>query len=275
MPASPPSTTPWRSIDSGDYQDVPRSVTAMAKEFSGGSTTGPHTHARGQLIYAVTGSMRVRTAQGVWPLPARRALWVPPGVEHAVVMLGGVSMRTLYLAADAASKLSGQCCVLEVSNLLRELILSLTAEPIEYALDGRSGQIAALILTELALAARIPLHIPWPHDRRLQAVCLAIVKQPGLRRTVDDWGHEVGASGRTLIRLFQAELGLTYHEWVQQVRLADALGRLSVGQSIARIASELGYRSPSAFAAMFRRTLGASPHQYLNQTASNAAPAQT
>lgn len=275
MPAFPPTSAPWRSIDAGDYQHVPRSVTAMAKEFSVGSSTGPHSHVRGQLIYAVTGSMQVRTAHGLWPLPARRALWVPPGVEHAVHMLGDVSMRTLYLAADAASSLSGECCVLEVSNLLRELILSLAAEPIEYAIDGRSGQIAALILTELALAVRVPLHIPWPQDRRLQAVCQAIVKQPGLRRTVDDWGHEVGASGRTLIRLFQAQLGLNYHEWVQQVRLADALSRLSMGQSIARIAAELGYRSPSAFAAMFRRALGASPHHYLHQTVSNVAVCKT
>ena len=274
MPASHPPTLPWRSIDAEDYQAVPRRVTAMAKEFSDGSTTGPHSHPRGQLIYAVTGSMRVSTPQGVWPLPARRALWVPPGIEHAVAMQSDVSMRTLYLDTDAASGLSGECCVVEVSNLLRELILSLVAEPIEYALDGRSGQIAALILTELSLAARLPLLIPWPQDRRLQAVCQAILKQPGLRRTVDDWGHEVGASGRTLIRLFQAELGLNYHEWVQQVRLADALGRLSLGQPIARIAADLGYRSPSAFAAMFRRALGTSPNNYLNQAVSNVAAGQ-
>ncbi len=272
MTASPPASSPWRSINVDDYQHVPRRVTAMAKEFSDGSNTGPHTHARGQLIYAVAGSMRVSTAQGVWALPSRRALWVPPGIEHAVAMLGDVSMRTLYLNADAASTLGRDCCVIEVSDLLRALILSLVAEPIEYALEGRSGQIAALILTELSLAARVPLHIPWPQDRRLQAVCQAILKQPGTHRTVHEWWHEVGASGRTLIRLFQSELGLNYREWVQQVRLADALGRLSMGQPIARIAAELGYRSPSAFAAMFRRVLGTSPNHYLNQAASGVAP---
>jgi len=275
MTVTPPSATPWRSINPKDYQYVPRPVTAMAKEFSDGSSTGPHSHTRGQLIYAVAGSMRVSTEQGVWALPSRRALWVPPGIGHAVSMVGSVSMRTLYLDADAASALSRECCVLEVSDLLRELILSLVAEPIEYALEGRSGQIAALILTELELAARLPLHIPWPQDRRLQAVCHAILRQPGLHRTVHEWGDEVGASGRTLIRLFQAELGLNYREWVQQVRLAEALGRLSMGQPIARIAAELGYRSPSAFSAMFRRALGTPPNHYLNQAVSGVAPGKT
>jgi AraC-like DNA-binding protein/mannose-6-phosphate isomerase-like protein (cupin superfamily) len=268
MPAHPPARSPWRSIDVNDYQDVPRTVTALAKEFTPGSTTGPHVHARAQLIYGVEGVMRVTTVQGVWTLPALRALWVPPGVEHQVDMVGAVSMRTLYLDGAAAAGLWPECCVIEVSGLLRELVLCLANEPIEYALHGRIGQIAALIPSELAIAKVLPIRIPWPHDRRLQAVCREILKQPGSNRTVHEWGNEVGASGRTLIRLFQAELGLNYRQWVQQVRLADAVGRLSLGQPVARIAAELGYRSPSAFAAMFRRALGTAPNLYLNQAVS-------
>jgi AraC-like DNA-binding protein/quercetin dioxygenase-like cupin family protein len=269
MPAHPPAAFPSRSIDADDYQGVPRAVTAMAKEFTPGATTGPHRHPRGQLLYAVEGVMRVTTAQGMWALPSLRAFWVPAGIEHQVEMISPVSMRTLYVSADAARTLWPDCCVIEVNGLLRELILALMALPIEYPLAGRAGQIAALTLSELAEAKVLPIHIPWPTDRRLQAVCRAILAQPGLERTVDEWGLEVGASGRTLIRLFQAELGLNYRQWVQQVRLADAVGRLSLGQPVARIAADLGYRSPSAFAAMFRRAMGTAPNAYLNQPVSD------
>ena len=48
-----------------------------------------------------------------------------------------------------------------------------------------------------------------------------------------------------------------------QVRLADAVCRLSLGVPVARIATDLGYRSPSAFSAMFHRALGAPPQRYL------------
>ncbi|MFC4274496.1 AraC family transcriptional regulator [Achromobacter aloeverae] len=263
MSARPPAHAPWRSIDADDYQRVPRPVTAMAKEFDARFNTGPHTHARAQLIYAAEGVMRVTTAQGVWALPALRALWVPPGVEHAVDMISPVSMRTLYLDGSIAGRLWAQCCVIEVSGLLRELVLALAREPIEYPLDGRCGQIASLIPAELAVAKVLPIRIPWPADRRLQAVCRAILEDPGSPRTVHEWGDAVGASGRTLIRLFQSELGLNYRQWVQQVRLADAVGRLALGQPVARIAVELGYRSPSAFAAMFRRAMGSPPNLYL------------
>jgi len=260
-----PPLDPVRSRNPDDYQHVPRLVTAMAKDFVPSASTGPHSHPRGQLIYATEGVMRISTPDGLWTLPPLRALWVPPETVHGVQMLGKVLMRTLYVHADAAGALWDRCQVVEVSGLLRELILGLAAEPIEYALDGRGGQIAALLLTELRAAPIIPIQIPWPQDRRLQTVCRAILAQPSLNRTVHDWGDEVGASGRTLIRLFQAELGLNYRQWVQQVRLAEALRRLSLGQPVARVAAELGYRSPSAFSAMFRRALGTPPQSYLRE----------
>ncbi len=265
MPRRPVAPAdPTRSRQAEDYQHVPRLVTALAKDFVPSETTGPHNHPRGQLVYAIEGVMRVSTPDGFWTLPSLRALWVPPGTVHGIQMVGKVSMRTLYVHANAANTLWDRCQVVEVSGLLRELILALTAEPIEYALEGRGGQIATLLLTELKAAPVIPIRIPWPQDRRLQTVCRAILAQPGLARTVDDWGDEVGASGRTLIRLFQAEVGLNYRQWVQQVRLAEALHRLSLGQPVARVAAELGYRSPSAFSAMFRRALGSPPQAYLH-----------
>ena len=111
-------------------------------------------------------------------------------------MVGAVSMRSLYIRADAASAYWPECQVIEVGGLLRELILALTAEPIDYPEDGRAGQIAALVQSELAAARVVPFQIPWPRDRRLQAICAAILDQPGLSRSIEDWGDEVGASAR-------------------------------------------------------------------------------
>lgn len=263
-PISPP---PTRSVDAEDYQHVPHALTAMAKEFVVGAKTGLHSHPRAQLVYAVDGVMRVTTPQGLWALPPLRALWVPAGVAHGVDMVSQVSMRSLYIHADAAQHFWQQCQVIEVNGLLRELILALTAEPIDYPLGGRAEQIANLILAELLSARVIPIQIPWPQDRRLLTICRSLIEHPGQNRSIEDWGGEVGASARTLIRLFQSELGLSWRQWVQQVRLADAVCRLSLGEPVARIASELGYRSPSAFTAMFHRALGATPQAYLENAA--------
>ncbi|MYM90324.1 helix-turn-helix domain-containing protein [Rugamonas sp. FT82W] len=252
-----------RSSDHRDYQRVPRVVTAMARDEVHGVSVRPHSHERAQLLYATEGLMKVKTDFGVWILPPRRALFIPPGVMHQWTSLSKVTMRTIYVEAETAQAFGDVCRVIEVSPLLRELILSLLDEPIEYPLPGRGEHLAMLILSELAAAETVPIAIPWPRDRRLLAVCEAIMDDPGSPRTIEDWAAEAGASARTLIRLFPRETGLHYRQWVQQVHLAEAFGRLERGDSVGEIAAALGYASPSAFSAMFRRILGKTPQHYL------------
>ena len=86
---------PGRSTDPADYQSVPRAIAAMPKDFGAGFEIAPHSHERAQLIYATAGTMRVSTDDGVWVVPPQRALWMPPGIRHSIVMSGDVTMRTL------------------------------------------------------------------------------------------------------------------------------------------------------------------------------------
>ncbi|MGV7209770.1 AraC family transcriptional regulator [Oxalobacteraceae bacterium A2-2] len=265
-PHDRPPPAPERSQDARDYQHIRRTVAAMPREYEHGAEIARHSHERAQLIYAAEGVIRVRTEFGMWLLPPRRALLIPPEVEHEVATLGKVSMRSLYIEAGAAAPVWGpRGKVIEVSPLLRELILALMEEPIEYPVEGRGGHLAALIMSELAAAETVPLVIPWPRDRRLVAVCSAILDDPGSPRGIQDWADTVGASARTLMRLFTRETGLHYRQWLQQVHLADAFLRLERGDSVGSIAAALGYASPSAFTAMFRRILGRTPQHYLNE----------
>src|SRR5258708_3183438 len=102
----------------------------MAKAFPDGFRVAPHRHLRAQLVYAVTGMMRVASAGGAWIVPPLRAVWIPPETEHEIRMVGAVAMRTLYIAPDAAPWLPAGCAVVEVSGLFRELILGMAADPV-------------------------------------------------------------------------------------------------------------------------------------------------
>ena len=256
---------PARSTNRDDYQRVPRPVAAMAKDFPSGFVIAPHSHPRAQLIYAADGVMRVLSPLGAWVVPPLRAVWIPASIEHEVRMSGPVAMRTLYVEPKAAPAALVTCTVIEVTPLLRALILRAIEEPIEYDEDGAAGLVMALILAELARATTVPLRIPLPSDARLAALCRALLDDPAKASTLDDWAERVGASARTLARLFQRETGMGFTQWRQQVRLAEAVGRLAKGDPVARVAESLGYGSPSAFTAMFRRTLGATPRYYLGR----------
>lgn len=253
--------TDFRSPE--ELQDVPRPIVAWAGRYTNGEEIASHTHPRAQLLYAVEGVMRIVTPGNVWTIPSQRALWVPADTEHHSFMMSEVEMRTLFVSTEVPVNLGQECRAISVSNLLRELILGLLEEPAEYPVPGRGEHLTALILMEIDRAASHAGQIPWPQDRRLQTVCHQIMGAPGVDRTIEELADLAGASARTLIRLFPKETGLKYRQWVQQVQIADALCRLGRGESIARIASALGYASPSAFTAMFKRVFGVAPNRYL------------
>jgi AraC-like DNA-binding protein len=111
----------------------------------------------------------------------------------------------------------------------------------------------------------VPIAVPWPRDRRLQALCADVMAHPGRLRRLEDYAFDAGASARTLIRLFPRETGLHYRQWVQQVHLAHAFEMLARGESVGAVAQALGYASPSAFTSMFRKLLGKTPQYYLTE----------
>ena len=255
-----------RSINPDDFQTVPRPLAAMAKDYPDGWVNDWHRHTRAQLVYASSGVMTITTPDGSWVVPPNRALWIPAGVDHHIVMAGPVAMRTLYLEARyveaMAAELPRTCRVVAVSGLLRELILRAVELPMLYDESGPAGRIAALIFDELRLLPTLPLHLPSPRDARLLRLCRALRDRPADRRTLDGWGKVVGASARTLARLFMAETGMSFAAWRAQVRLLAALARLAGGEKVTAVALELGYDSPSAFIAMFSRQLGVTPSRY-------------
>jgi AraC-like DNA-binding protein len=249
---------------------LPRSVTPVPSVAEHGHRIDMHSHPWVQLLYAREGVIRVRTDIGVWILPPRRALLIAPGIEHELTMLGRVQLRTLYIEGEAIGAgsrtlLGVGCTVLEVTPLLREMILALSSEPVDYPPDGRAAQLARLILLELDLMQTVPIAVPWPRDRRLQALCDEIMARPSHARPLEVHAQEAGASARTLIRLFPKETGLHYRQWVQQVHLAHAFEMLARGENVGNVARLLGYASPSAFTSMFRRVLGKTPQHYLTE----------
>ena len=251
-----------RSIDPADYQEVPRPIAAMAKDFANGSRVPPHRHRRAQLVFAAQGVMVVSTQQGSWVVPPNRAVWMPAETEHSIRSWGSVAMRTLYIRGDAAASLPVRCCVIAVSALLRALILRAVELPLLYDETGPDGRIMARILDEISALPALPLHLPWPVDVRLAKLCAAIQNDPASERGLAEWARLVGASGRTLARLFRRETGMSFGAWRQQARLLEALGRLATGQPVTTVALDLGYQSPSAFTSMFRRALGCAPTRY-------------
>src|SRR6266704_1764063 len=98
-------------------------LASVSADLEDGHVIPEHSHPEDQLLFASSGVMTLRTKQGVWVVPPLRAVWIPANTPHSVEMSGPVSMRTLYFLPKLCRKFSEKCFVMNVSALLRELIL--------------------------------------------------------------------------------------------------------------------------------------------------------
>ena len=235
---------------------------SLARNYPRGLRIDPHAHDWAQVLYAVAGVMWVEIGREALVVPPQRAVWLPPKTMHSISMMSAVEMRNLYLRDSDVLHLSRQPDVFEINGLLRELITMIAERETER--DSQYLEVAyRLAALELGHAARYSLRIPLPDesDRRLDVLCRAVIENPSVDISFEQHAASVGASVRTLARLFSRALGLGFAEWRRQVQLAIAVSKLAEGQSVSAVARSLGYR-PSSFSDMFRRELGTSPSEF-------------
>jgi len=236
-------------------------VLAYARDYPAGWDTGPHRHGRSQLVYARAGLIEMHSPAGCWLIPPQRAAWVPAGGEHRLVMRQPVELRTLYLRSSPSAERFTEPFAIAVEPLLRALVLRLLARGGVPADDAPGERLLAVLLDELAAAQTPPFSLPFPQEARLRPICLGLWEAPDDDRDLAAWGRIVGASPRTLARLFRRETGMTFAGWRQQARLLQALALLAEGRPVTAVAYDVGYESPSAFIAAFRIAFGATPRR--------------
>jgi AraC-like DNA-binding protein len=254
-----------------------RPVRAKARRLEADTEILPHSHPWAQVAISVSGVARITAGHSTYLVPAWRAVWIPPAIEHVVTAVETAELRTLYVHQDARAVGPGVrreqrdawrgCRVLEVSALLRELVLQMDIgmdgpEPPEPDLLARERRLGELALDELRRAAPVRLGIELPQDKRLRALCEAVLADPSRHATLEGWATDTGASTRTVARLFRQQLGTSFGPWRQQVLLARALTLAAQGKPMGVIAADLGYASASAFTAMVRRSVGAPPGRF-------------
>lgn len=248
--------------NSTSLQSIDRPVASLEDEYPAGYVDEWHSHERNQLIYASKGVLSITTPTGSYIIPPQRALWIPAHVKHTAFCRSEVSLRTLYIDTLSKRNFPAECKVIGVSDLLRALILQAVNIPSLYEVDSRNGHIMQLILDEIEAMPIDPLLIPMPSEKRLVRICQAFLKEPAENKDLDELASDASMSRRTFTRLFRQQTGMSFSTWRQQVRLLEALSRISAGAPITTVSLDVGYNSPSAFTSMFHKTFGVPPSKY-------------
>lgn len=251
-----PNTEKSRWTSAHPIEDIPRNVVTLAKSYADGHVSDWHHHRRWQLIHAISGLMIVETAEGRWTVPPEYGLIVPGGVAHTTRMIGQVELRTLYVEPDALQAQPPSAgAVIRPSRLFALVIERLCDYANANEVRPDFSPLCQLAIHEMATAQPCPLALPMPRDKRLAAICEALIANPGNAALIDDHAAKAGMSRRTFTRAFSTQTELSFGDWTRRLKCQIALEAEQKGENFAEISARLGYGSTYALRAMMDRLL--------------------
>ena len=229
-----------------------------------GRNNGWHSHDAAQLFHVIRGSIAIDTEMGTYFVPPERAVWLPPRVSHQTRYLTDTELRYIYVQYDYTRDLPQTPQVMQVTTLLRALILEFMSYPRSETDKGPAARIAAVILDQLKMLPVAPLQLPMPQDARLRDLCEGVVRCPAHIPSLSEAADRCATSVRSFERRIKAETVLSYRTWCRQVKLFRALELLASGRSVSDVSHKLGYEGPSAFVSTFKKAFGVTPGRYFD-----------
>jgi AraC-like DNA-binding protein/quercetin dioxygenase-like cupin family protein len=234
-----------------------------------GLITGWHSHEVHQIEYAMHGVVEVETDCAHYLLPPQQAAWIPVGLEHQAVMNPDVKTVAVMFDPELISGAGDRARIIAVSPLIREMMIYALRWPIDrgegsaedaMVSDGFFRTLAQLVSE--ALDHEAPLSLPTS-DHPIVAAAMAFTKEHLDSVSADDVSRAVSVSERTLRRLFQDTLGLSWRTYLLQARMLKAMALLAApGQSVQATSSAVGFESLSAFTRCFAQFCGETPSAY-------------
>ncbi len=222
--------------------------------------SGWHQHEKGQLLFAKSGTMRITLDAGMSVLPPQRLAWIPPFCRHRVVLNEVVGYRSIYLDTNVFAHLPNEHMIWAMTPLLQAILenIALSAWSCDWFNDTRQAHWLNVLWDELVFAKQDKILLPLPDDYRLQKISWLIL--PPLLK---DLANQVGASEKTITRVFKQQTGMGYQAWRQQWRLLKAIELLYANRPLMEIADILGFTNDSAFAVFFKNMTGQTTMQYI------------
>ncbi len=241
--------------------EPPRPVSFRTESYAGGTVFAAKRQDWGELNYALVGVAEL-TIEGVRYLsPPHYAIWLPPDTLHEASNRHDIRYVTVYVARPLCVDLPRTPQTLSLSPLLKTILADFAQRGIGTPVSEEDLRLALVLVDQIRLAERCESYLPLSDDPLLGPVLAALREAPGDRRSLAEWAHNMKTTERTLSRRCHNDLGMTFAEWRQRLKLVAALAMLEAEMPVQRVARELGYGSASAFIAMFRRLTGSSPTQ--------------
>ncbi len=209
-----------------------------------------------------TGVMELEIGGRKFISPPHYAIWIPPEMDHSSYQREAVKFHSIYIGLDFCDALPAVPVVYPTNAVIESLMLDFIHRGISYTDTEEDKRQALVLLDHFNRISPIETYLPMADDEKLRQVLEAIQQCPGNNDSLQSWAQKVFSTERTLSRRCYRELGMSFREWRQRLRLVKSIDMLADGHTVEQIALTLGYSTSSSFIAMFKRQMGVTPARY-------------
>lgn len=228
-----------------------------------------HSHNKGQLSYVEGGIAYITINYKTYVVPARHYFWIPQGMPHILRIANSATvLRSLYFYAhdDDRNVFYTKLGIYPASELLIQMInyserwdgrhVTQKDENFEFLVALKK------LLPELNNKA-LPIILPTTDDEHMQQITRYLEKNIAERLTLEGVSRRFNISERSLSRLFQASLHISFLQYLKTLRMVKAIELiLKTNKPISDIAYSVGYTSISSFSDAFHEFTNSRPTDF-------------
>lgn len=228
-----------------------------------GEHDAQHSHPWHQLLFPRQGMLRTRVLNKQYFIPSNRAMLIPAGSLHESWSINSVQFIGIYFKTEMLEQPVATCQVIEVSPLFNQMIYQVYKITSQLSLFSvKEKRLIQVFYDQLTEQKQAMLEIILPEDRRLKKMVSELLVNPASNKKLTDWAKQLGASERTISRVFESQTGLTFRQWRHRMRMISSLPMIEQNTPIQTVALNVGYESTSAFIHSFKKQFGQTPLQY-------------
>lgn len=250
-------------VDLGFEVNETRPITTYSETLEHAKCAHSHAHSRAQIISCDRGIMEVHTPHTIWTVNPLQSVFIASMEEHQVYFPDHVTVLTAFVDESKLPPLPTQSFAFEPSSFFNSLLVKIVSFSNPSEPTDTQFRILEVFLDELALLTPSTTYLPTSQNLRLKPILDSLKTDLSTKHTLAYYAQKSYMSSRTLSRLFQKELGMSFGDWKMRLKLMEAVKLLGEEKSIKEIALDLGYENVSSFITAFKNYFGKTPTNYL------------
>ncbi len=250
-------------IDSGFEVNKLRPATTYSEEIQNAKCVNPHAHPRAQIISCNSGVMEVVTKRNIWIVNSLQSVWIASNEEHQVYFPNNVRVITAFIDKSKLKHLPKNSFAFNNSAFLNSLLEKIISFSNPNKFTQQQKRVLEVFLDEISTLKPSTTFLPTSQDKRIKIVVDSLMNNMSSKHTIDYYANKSSVSPRTLSRLFNKELGMSFGDWKMRLKLMEAVKQLGEKKTVKEIAFGLGYENVSSFTAAFKKHFGKTPTNYL------------